>query len=368
MASGEKSSQKSAIGNTNSASLIALAAEIAKHEQSFQRVKGSSGSLSGIRAPKSKPTVWQRQNTGLSKRAMKDDIGGSGGYNDSEAEATRKAAMERKAKVYEMLERGEDVPDQLREELLVEFEHRDRRRDYSDSDISSDDTRERSGRRRSRSRGRERGREGEFRGRRRASWGRGGRSRSRSSDWDRDESAALARDPKEFMADPWVEHVDEFGRTRLMRQSEVPKPELRKEDMENPGIHNPANPFPVFRNQDAVDKQEWIRDATGELKRSNNNYNMPGVGGGGYSLANTVRHYSSAAERRAHGVGFYQFSQDEEERAKQMQELRNIRSETETKRALHRPLREKRRGEIEARKKIIQQKRLKSLASTITAA
>ncbi|KAF9208377.1 hypothetical protein BGZ49_008962 [Haplosporangium sp. Z 27] len=345
----QKSFKKSAIVNTDSASLIALSAEIAKHEERFQRTKGSSR----IKIPKSikKPTVWQRQNQGLSARTKKNDI--SIANEDPEGDAVRKVAMERKAKMYEMLKRGEDVPDHLREELLVEFEYKnrgDRRRDSDQSDWSdSDDTS--GGNKGRRRRSRSRSKEG-FRGRKR-DWGneRRSRSRSRSNDWDRDESATLARDPKDFT------HMDEFGRTRLMRQSEIPKPLPVRNEREASGIHNPANPFPVFRNQEAIDKQEWIRDATGDMKRSLD---------GGYSLANTVRHYDNKVERRARGVGFYAFSQEDEVRERQMRELRELRQQTELKREQHRSLRDKRRDEIETRKKIIQQKRLKSLASTIT--
>lgn len=86
-------------------------------------------------------------------------------------------------------------------------------------------------------------------------------------------------------------------------------------------IRNPANPFPVFRNQDAIDKEEWIKDATGEMIRG------AVRGGPGYSQANSVRHYDNTTERRARGVGFYAFSQDEEERAKQMRELLEMRNQ-----------------------------------------
>jgi len=84
-------------------------------------------------------------------------------------------------------------------------------------------------------------------------------------------------------------------------------------------IRDPANPFPVFRNHDAIDKEEWIREATGEMMRS-------GMAPG-YSMANTVRHYDNTKERRAHGVGFYAFSHDEDERQRQMRELQEIRSQ-----------------------------------------
>ncbi|KAI1299822.1 hypothetical protein EDD11_006375 [Mortierella claussenii] len=349
--------EKGTIVSTDSTSLIALAAEVAKHDENSQRIKANQG----VRAPKSvkKPTLWQRQNPGLLKRAKKHDV--SMRSEDAEGETARRAAMERKAKMYEMLKRGEEVPDRLREELLVEFEYKDRgrRSSMSDSDDSDDGPKYN---RRGNSRSRSRSREG-FQGRRRTDWKRHSRSRSRSQeDWDRDESALVARDPKDFTRDPWVEHVDEFGRSRLMRQSEVPKPEPIQKQHHNPGIHNPVNPFPVFRNQDAIDKQEWIQDATGEMARAGSKDTR---GGGGYSLANTVRHYDNTVERRARGVGFYAFSQDEEERARQMEELKNLRSETEIRIAQHRSLRDRRRDEIEARKEIIQQKRLKSLASTV---
>ncbi|KAF9365032.1 hypothetical protein BGX34_011704 [Mortierella sp. NVP85] len=306
MASGDqKTFEKGAVIHTDSTSLIALAAEVAKHDEQFQRVKGSGG----IRVPRSvkKPTVWQRQNPGLAKRIKKHDTTFSS--EDPDGEGARKSAMERKAKMYEMLQRGGDVPDQLRDELLVEFEYkrsrtrsrsRERgRKGYGSSESDNDDRR----------------REG-FRGRKR-DWGnaRRSRSRSRSGDWDRDESIAPARDPKDFTSDPWVEHVDEFGRTRLVRQSEIPRPEPMEEAHQTLGIRNPANPFPVFRNHDAIDKEEWIRDATGDMMAP------------GYSMANTVRHYDNTKERRTHGVGFYAFSHDEDERQRQMRELQEIRSQ-----------------------------------------
>ncbi|KAG0276496.1 hypothetical protein BGZ96_003255 [Linnemannia gamsii] len=361
MASADKHEfKKGAIVSANSASLIALAAEVAKHDDKFQRVKGVKGG--GVKVPRSvkKPTVWQRQNTGLSGRSKRHDSSSSTFPDDSEeAQSARRAAMERKVKMYEMLKRGggEDIPDNLREELLVEFDdpRRGHERRYDSGSEDEYEDGEYRGRERFSSRGHRRNRS--------RSWSRS-RSRSRSDDWDRDESMRVARDPRDYKDDPWVEHVDEFGRSRLVRQSEIPPPpapEPAKNHHDAPGIHNPANPFPVFRNQDTIDKEEWIKGATGEMRRTAGQ----GLGGPGYSQANTVRHYDNTRERRARGVGFYAFSQDEEERARQMRELLEMRTQTETSRSKHRTLKDKRREEIEARKILIQQKRLKSLASTV---
>lgn len=91
--------------------------------------------------------------------------------------------MARKSKMYEMLKRGEDVPDRLREELLVEFEYKNRGHGSSDDDSGSDD-----------------GRRYRSRDRRRS------RSRSRESDWDRDESVALSRDPRDYKVNVFARH------------------------------------------------------------------------------------------------------------------------------------------------------------------
>ncbi|KAF9924087.1 hypothetical protein FBU30_005900 [Linnemannia zychae] len=347
-----KKFEKGAIVSADSASLIALAAEVAKHDEKFQRVKGIKGG--GVKVPRSmkKPTVWQRQNAGLAQRSSRHDYSTRQSTDDDQSE--RKAALERKAKMYDMLKRGggEDLPDRLREEMLVEFDDPRRRRKYDsggDSYESSEEDDDGGRGRIFRSRGERR---------RSRSWS---RSRSRSRERDEDESRRISRDPRDYKDDPWVEHVDEFGRSRLIRQSEVPpEPEPMDIQRESLGIHNPANPFPVFRNQDAIDKEEWVRDATGEMNRS-----IAAGGGSGYSQANTVRHYDSTKERRARGVGFYAFSQDEDERARQMRELLDIRKQTEVSRLKHKTLKDKRREEIEARKVLIQQKRIKSLASTV---
>ena len=97
--------------------------------------------------------------------------------------------------MYEILRRGggEDIPDHLREELLVEFDdpRRGGGRDRYGSGSEDED-----GYRRERfsSRGRRRSRS--------KSWSRSrsrSKSRSRSEEgWDRDESMRVARDPRDY--------------------------------------------------------------------------------------------------------------------------------------------------------------------------
>jgi Domain of unknown function (DUF4078) len=125
---------------------------------------------------------------------------------------------------------------------------------------------------------------------------------------------------------------------------------------------NPVNFFPVY--EPSSDRVAAIQAAAAE---ENNPLNI---------------HYDASGEVRAKGAGFYQFSADEETRKKQMEELRQVRSETEMTRqelgavdlkageaegmqdapnALRNRAVEKRKRELEERRKLVEAKRRKLL-------
>ncbi|CAJ0645489.1 2019_t:CDS:2 [Entrophospora sp. SA101] len=56
---------------------------------------------------------------------------------------------------------------------------------------------------------------------------------------------------------------------------------------------------------------------------------------------------------RTKGVGFYRFSKDEQEREEQMNALKQLRDETETKRSESQSVKDKRKAQIEARKALL---------------
>jgi hypothetical protein len=74
-------------------------------------------------------------------------------------------------------------------------------------------------------------------------------------------------------------------------------------------IDNPVNHFPIY--EPSAERVTAIAEAHSEAN------NPLGV------------HYDASAEVRAKGAGFYQFSGDEEERKRQMEELKSAREETE---------------------------------------
>lgn len=219
-----------------------------------------------------KPTVWARQNKGIAQRANNDkrieeETGGP------TLEASR-AALQRKAKIYEEMRKRRRYNDSDDDEnQLIDFESRP----FSDSDGEDDD---------------------------------GDRS-----DGD----------------DPWVDYEDEFGRTRTVRQSQLPRPRSPSPQLTS----EPA--YPVFTTLEA-------RKREGSEERE------------------TIR-YNAEGEIRTKGVGFYTFSKDEDERKAQMEELKRLREQTETARAHTMSVSAKRKqalernaAKINARRLLLQQK------------
>lgn len=64
------------------------------------------------------------------------------------------------------------------------------------------------------------------------------------------------------------------------------------------------------------------------------------------------------AEQRTHGVGFYQFSKEEEERQKEMERLKKMREETKTHREAKERLKDKRNALLAARLDKVRQRRI----------
>ena len=132
---------------------------------------------------------------------------------------------------------------------------------------------------------------------------------------------------------------------------------------------NPVNHFPVYEPDSAR-----VAEIEKEFAEENNPLNI---------------HYDASKEVRAKGAGFYQFSADEETRLRQMEELKNARDETGKTRAEFgavdlRPgevegmnvgtgaggsagksaALEKRKRDLEERRKLVEAKRRKKIGSS----
>ncbi|KAL0119240.1 hypothetical protein PUN28_009670 [Cardiocondyla obscurior] len=157
---------------------------------------------------------------------------------------------------------------------------------------------------------------------------------------------------KEYPIEPeenWVEYKDCFGRTRKCLREDLPhmqkKDELIKQE--------------IMKKHDEIKKEEEeegnkiqypVQEKEPEIEIMRRKWEEQTQ-----KLADKANiHYQDILfdEARAHGVGYYAFSQDEEERVKQQENLINLRKETEKK--------QKEMKEIKELKEKMEQNRLKA--------
>ncbi|CAG8588502.1 5534_t:CDS:2 [Paraglomus brasilianum] len=260
--------------NISSASVLDLKAELYKKEEEFKKQKAAAAGQAITSVAKKvtkKEGIWSRQNKGVAERATRDKVV-LDEVEGSSLEASRKA-MERKAKLYDKLRKHGIEDDTLAEEVLVDFD-----------------------------------------------------SKPRDDSSDADEGAEKKDD--QSVNDPWVEYVDEFGRTRVVRKSELP------EDL--PSQSGFSNSSSEDEEDSRIDEEQrrWEQAALSELKSG-------------------PTHYYDTREIRTRGVGFYRFSRDEAERQTQMQALKEMRQETEGKRALRQTIKQKRKSLLDERLALI---------------
>ncbi|KAJ6619696.1 hypothetical protein B0H10DRAFT_2216536 [Mycena sp. CBHHK59/15] len=306
----------------SASSFLELKAALSKQEDEFSRNKasGSKYIVGGVKRPEKKPTVWARQNKGVSSRA----------FRDVELEAISKptlesarAALERKAKLYDKLKKGQTggLNDKQYENLLVDFDSKPVS-DYFESD--SDDV---------------------------------------------DESVEVARPIGDD--DPIVEYEDEFGRMRTARRSEVPRnlapvtQEQEYEDDEDLVIRNPQGYFPTYQPS---------ADRVAQIEKEHDEANNPlGVH---YDASNEVRakgagfyQFSKDEETRKAQMDELKSARDETEKTrKEMGAVNVLPGEVEGMQDPHsvssvrsRAM-EKRKRELEERRKLVDAKRRKVTA------
>ncbi|XP_072751098.1 uncharacterized protein [Anoplolepis gracilipes] len=146
--------------------------------------------------------------------------------------------------------------------------------------------------------------------------------------------------------DNWVEYQDCFGRTRkclredlshMQKKDELIKREIMKRNINEDGEEDNKEQYPIQEKEPEIEimRRKWEEQTQ--------------------KLADKVDiHYQDILfdEARTHGVGYYAFSQDEEERTKQQENLANLRKETER--------RQKEMNEIKELKEKMEQNRLKA--------
>ncbi|KAF7951902.1 hypothetical protein EAE96_007199 [Botrytis aclada] len=327
------SSAKELSSSTNLAFSSTLSSLLASQTQESL---SSSTTRGRPRPSKTKEDIFKTHNKGSKKRAAKDLEDGEEGnaytqirttgqgerIDDSTLHRSKKRLAE-KAKIYSRLKRGDqqrigigigDGDENEEEEGLVDFDRKWVEGGEKDEDSDSDD-----------------------------SFGGG---------------AANADDNQ------LVEYEDEFGRFRQVTKKEAQRLERQRrnallgaEELERMSAR-PAQPSQLIYG-DTIQSSAFTSTLDSETaekmeelaKKRDRSATPP-----------EMKHYEADKEVRSKGQGFYSFSKDEEMRKEEMENLERMRRETEHGRKEREGLKDKRKREIEERRRVLGEKRAKKQA------
>jgi hypothetical protein len=171
---------------------------------------------------------------------------------------------------------------------------------------------------------------------------------------------ASSSESEEDEEEELVEYTDEFGRTRKGTRAEAAREERRKRtlaaDEPDRFTARPSMPNNIIFGDTvqthAFNPDETIAQQMADLaaKRDKELTPPPEV------------HFDGRAEVRQRGMGFFNFSKDEEERQEQMRRIEKEREDTERVRQERKEAVEKRKAMVREKKRVIQEKRSKGQA------
>ncbi|XP_067361838.1 coiled-coil domain-containing protein 174 isoform X2 [Channa argus] len=162
------------------------------------------------------------------------------------------------------------------------------------------------------------------------------------SDEDRDSLPPIpnSQNPDE----EWVDYVDSLGRSRRCMVKDLPNFKKMDQDLKGAGKASSEKSLLSEDMRRELQRQEWEREEEESMKRP--------IG---------PIHYEDirAQEARELGVGYFAFSQDEEQRRKQRETLEMLRDQTTDQRTKRERLKEKRQAILQTRLAKVRQRKMK---------
>ncbi|XP_034023479.1 coiled-coil domain-containing protein 174-like [Thalassophryne amazonica] len=159
---------------------------------------------------------------------------------------------------------------------------------------------------------------------------------------EEEEESSLPIPAPENPDEEWVDFVDSFGRSRRCMKKDLP--DFKKMDHSLTGKGN-STADKTLLSEDMrreLQRQEWEREEEEAMKRPIGPIHYENIRG---------------QEARELGVGYYAFSQNEEQRAKQRETLDMLRDQTTEQRTKRERLKEKRQAILQARLAKVRQRK-----------
>uniref|UniRef100_G1SV71 Coiled-coil domain containing 174 n=2 Tax=Oryctolagus cuniculus TaxID=9986 RepID=G1SV71_RABIT len=294
-------------------SLVDLKAELFRKQEEFkqEKLRKDSGVLGKPKTIHKKPSVWKKQNAGVSARAEKD------AEQKLEEQKTLDKAREKKRereKFYSLMSENDFyiLDEEVEDMYLVDFTQKiiDKRKEMEalGANKESQNARER----------------------------------------DDDEETLPESDipPPQDPSEEWVDYVDSLGRSRRCMRKDLPDLLEMDKNLQGRLFISPANEKTLLSEdmRKELQRQQWEEEEREALRRP--------VG---------PIHYEDIRENEARqlGVGYFAFARDKELRNKQMKTLEMLREQTTDQRTKRENIKEKRKAILEARLAKLRQKKMK---------
>ncbi|XP_062977476.1 coiled-coil domain-containing protein 174 isoform X2 [Elgaria multicarinata webbii] len=292
-------------------SLVDLKAELFRKQEEFKREKllKDAGAPVKPKATNKKPSIWIKQNKGVSDRAEKD---AEQKIEEQQTLDKSRQKLEEKAQLYEQMTKG-DFPDEETEDLyLVDFTQKiiDKQREVQEQCANE-----------------------------------AARKVAEKENGEEERLSEAEIPPPQDPTEEWVDYVDSLGRSRRCMKKDLPH--LLQMDKELQGKRQMTDGKTLLSEdmRRELQRQEWEREEEEALKKP-----MGPI------------HYEDIRENEARqlGVGYFAFARDQALRRKQMETLEMLREQTTDQRTKREHLKEKRKAVLEARlSKLRAKKRLK---------
>ncbi|CAG5981624.1 unnamed protein product [Menidia menidia] len=287
--------------NVAASSLVDLKAELYRKQEQFKREKlGQENVDGGFKAKstdKQKPNIWTKQNAGVSARAAKD---AEQLAEERVSLDTARRKLEEKARLYDQMTKG-DFPDEETEGLyLVDFTQKiiDKKREAFEQKEKEDEERE----------------------------------------------SLLPIPPPENPDEEWVDFVDALGRSRRCMKKDLPNFQRMDLDFKGKGTTSSEKTLLSEDMRKELQRQEWEKEEEEAMKKPIGPIHFEDI---------------RAQEARELGVGYYAFSQDQDQRRKQRETLDMLRDQTTDQRTKRERLKEKRQAILKARLAKVRQRKMK---------
>ncbi|NXJ73861.1 CC174 protein, partial [Trogon melanurus] len=292
-------------------SLVDLKAELFRKQEEFKKEKllKDAGIFAKPQTSNKKPSIWNKKNAGVVKRAEKDVE--QKAEEEHVLDISRKK-LEQKAKLYEKMTKG-DFPDEETEDLyLVDFTQKIIDKQHEVQELYQSEA---------------------------------ARKAIDKDTEDEETQPEMEIPPPTDPDEEWVDYVDFLGRSRRCMKKDLPS--LLKMDQELQGKRClDGNTLLSEDMRRELQRQQWEKEEEEALRKP-----MGPI------------HYEDIRENEARqlGVGYFAFSRDKELRNKQRATLDMLREQTLDQRTKREQLKEKRKAALDARLSKLRARKIKKL-------